>query len=306
VRAVLQLDELIDALEQAFLDLATGQATNLVRRRVRTTSAMLHLMGAASRRANLLVYKAYSTSTEGAWFRVHAYRGDNGLPLAELQADWLGRLRTGAASAVSVKHMARPEARVLGVIGAGRQAETQIAAIARVRPLEAIYVYSRNPERCRRFADRIAQQYHLPIQTVPTAQAAVADADIVVTITTAAQPVLFGEWLRDGAHICAVGSNSLQRCEIDVSVLHRTALVAVDSVEQARIEAGDLAEPIAQGLLHWDQLVPLEQIVAGRTPGRHDPADITLFESLGIGLEDLAATDLVLRKTLQELQYWSL
>ncbi len=303
VQQLLEMDAVIAAVEQGFRDLANGQATNLPRRRVRTTSAMLHLMGAASRAMNLLVYKAYSTSAAGAWFHVRAYRGSDGMPLAELEADWLGRFRTGAASAVSVRYMARPDAAVLAVIGCGRQAETQIRAIARVRKLDAIYVYSRTPERREQFAHYMASEFQLPVEPAATAQAAVADADIIVTITNSSRPVLHADWVRPGAHVCAAGSNSLQRCELDPELVLRADIVAVDSVEQARMEAGDLAEPIASGKLSWDQLVPLEKIVSGQTPGRVDERQITLFESLGIGIEDLVATHVVLQKLLPELTY---
>ncbi len=303
VLRLLEMEPIIAAVETAFRDLAEGQASNLPRRRVRTTSAMLHLMGAASRAMNLLVYKAYSTSATGAWFQVQAYRGSDGLPLARLEADWLGRFRTGAASAVSVRHMARPDARVLAVIGCGRQAETQIRAIACVRQLDAIYVYCRTPERRERFAHYMANEFQLPVQPAPTAQAAVADADIVVTITNASRPVVQGDWIRPGTHVCAAGSNSLQRCEIDERLVLRADIIAVDSVEQARSEAGDLAEPIGSGKLKWQDLIPLEKIVTGQVPGRQDEKQITLFESLGIGLEDLAATHVVLQKILPTLTY---
>lgn len=301
VQALLDMDEVIAAVERAFLDLAAERATNLPRRRVRAGAAMLHLMGAASQTDNLLVYKAYSTSRSGAWFHVAAYRGDTGLPLAWLDADWLGRYRTGAASAVATKYTARQSARTLGVIGAGKQALTQILAISRVRQLDAIYVYSRTPARRQALADLVAQEHRLPVQAVDSARAAVGNADIVVTVTNSATPVFEASWIQPGCHINAVGSNALQRCEVDPEIFKRTARVAIDSVEQGKIEAGDIVSAIANGVLAWEDLVPLQDIVSGKVPGRQAEDEITFFESLGIGIEDLAATAVLLKKVKESL-----
>ncbi len=296
VQRLIDFDGAIEAVERAFRDLATGLAANLPRHRVRSESSLLHLMGAASRSSGLLAYKAYATTRSASTFHVGVYSADTAQPLALLEADWLGRVRTGAASAVATRHMARKDARVLGVIGAGKQAETQILAINRVRQLDAILVYCRTPERRTTFANRLAQNHGLPVQAVDSARAAAADADILVTVTTSTTPVFQADWIPKGCHINAVGSNAIQRCEIDPAILERVACLAIDSVEQAQHEAGDLLGAIAKGTLSWDNVVPLELIVAGQHPGRTSDDDITLFESLGIGLEDLAVAELVLRR----------
>jgi ornithine cyclodeaminase/alanine dehydrogenase-like protein (mu-crystallin family) len=207
-----------------------------------------------------------------------------------VEADRLGQLRTGAASAVAARHLARPGASSLGLIGTGWQAESQLACLRAALPgIERVVAYSRNDERladfCRRFNCEPGE-YNRDA----------AEQDVVVTITTSRDPVLRGEWLRPGALVCAAGANRLRSRELDNAVLERATFVCCDSREQARVEAGDLVEPIERGVLDWLEVHELSEVVSGETPGRQGEDDIVLFKSLGIAAEDLAVAALVVER----------
>jgi alanine dehydrogenase len=296
VRRLLTIDEVIEAVDRAFHEVGHQRASNLPRQRLRTTTAMLHVMAAASEAVQLLAYKAYATTRQGASFYAGVHDGRSGQLLAWIEADWLGRLRTGAASAVATRYMAPPGAEVLAVLGAGRQAETQVLAISRVLNLKHVRLYSRTPQRRDSLAQHLKQAYALPVVAASSPQEAVRDAHVVVTVTTSRSPVLRGEWLRPGVHINAVGSNAFDRAELDVEVFRRADHVVADSLEQARIEAGDFREALELGVLTWERIYALSDVVIGRVVGRPRPDSITVFESLGIALEDLAAATVLLRK----------
>jgi ornithine cyclodeaminase/alanine dehydrogenase-like protein (mu-crystallin family) len=189
--------------------------------------------------------------------------------------------------------MARPDATTLAVIGTGQQARTQLLAVAAVRPLKSILVYGRDEARRNAFAEEMAQRSGLSVRAAPSAEEAVREADVVVTMTTARDPVLDGAWLRPGTHVNAAGSNWANRREVDDATVERSAVVAVDSKEQALLEAGDLVIAAASGRFDWARAVELGQIVAGNVSGRPAPEAVTLFKSMGIALEDIATAGLV-------------
>jgi ornithine cyclodeaminase/alanine dehydrogenase-like protein (mu-crystallin family) len=190
-------------------------------------------------------------------------------------------------SGVATKHLANPDARSLGVIGTGRQARTQVAAVTRVRRIDEIRVFGRDPDRCAHFCADLVGDGH-PATAVDTAEAAVRDADIVVTATTATEPVLRGTWLAPGSHVNAIGANYEHRRELDTAVVARASVVVTDNQEQARYEATDLTRPVAEGVLDWERVRGLDEIVCGTAPGRESRHQITLFESLGTALGDVA------------------
>jgi len=199
-----------------------------------------------------------------------------------IEANRLGQLRTGAASGVAAKYLARPGASTLGVIGCGWQAESQVAAIrAAVPTIERTVAYCRTPERLRSFCERVGAE---PGESSRDAAA----QDVVVTATTSKDPVLRGEWLRDGALVCAIGANDPSARELDNVVLERASFVCCDSREQSRGESGDLIEPVEQGVLDWLEVHELQEVVEGETPGRTADGDIVLFKSNGIAAWDLA------------------
>jgi alanine dehydrogenase len=244
---------------------------------------MLHLMGAADSQSGYLGCKAYSSSRQGTSVFVLLFDAVNGQPLAIIEGDYLGQMRTGAASGVATKYMARRDASTLSVIGAGRQALTQVQAIDRVREISEIRVYSRDSARREAFANRVRAKVAATVRVCETARETVPGAGIVVTATGSSQPVFFGEWIEPGMHINAIGGNAVSRRELDEAAMRRADRIVVDSVEQARIEAGELiATP------RWNEVIELSDVVAGKAPGRGSPQEVTLFKSIGVALEDIA------------------
>jgi ornithine cyclodeaminase/alanine dehydrogenase-like protein (mu-crystallin family) len=218
--------------------------------------------------------------------------------VAIVEADRLGQIRTGAASAVATKHLARADAGALGVIGAGWQARSQVQAIARIRPVALVKVFSRSEDRREAFAREMVAELAAEVVAVDSAEEAVDASDIVVTATSAREPVLQGAWLRPGMHINAIGSNAAARCELDGAAVRRCDLIAVDSLEQARVECGDLIAANRAGEPVWDRVLELGAITAGASPGRRRAEEITLFESQGIALEDVVTMELLYRRAV--------
>ncbi len=289
VCGLLTMDDTIAAVEEGLRKLALDEADNVPRSRCRTDCAMLHVMSASAKSLGALGFKAYATSKTGATFIVGLFDGRTGALTALIQGDHLGRMRTGAASGVATKYFARADARVLGVLGTGRQARTQLIAMSRVRPLTGIRAFSRTPERCRAFAEEMSAVTGIAVEPTASAREAVDGADIVVTATDSRDPVLSGEWLTNGVHINAVGSNFLGKAEIDGTTIVRANAIVVDNKEQAKLEAGDLAPAVNNGSLRWNEVSELGAVIVGRSPGRQDVRDITLFKSVGLAIEDVAA-----------------
>jgi ornithine cyclodeaminase/alanine dehydrogenase-like protein (mu-crystallin family) len=211
------------------------------------------------------------------------------MPLATLEANHLGQIRTGAASGVATKFMARENAQTAGIVGSGFQAETQLEAIANARKLSDVRVWSRKPERREAFASRCSARLGLNVRAVATAEECVRSADIVVTVTNTIEPVLRSEWIAPGTHINAAGSNWPHRRELDSAlILNRGALVAVDSTEVGRIESGDLLIPMKETGASELPACELADIVAGKRPGRQNGDQITIFKSNGLAVEDIA------------------
>jgi ornithine cyclodeaminase/alanine dehydrogenase-like protein (mu-crystallin family) len=223
------------------------------------------------------------------------YRISTGALVGVMEATTLGQIRTGAASGVATKYLARPASRVMTMFGAGWQAESQLEAIARVLPkLERVNVISRSPERAQRFCDKMKPHVDVELRVAHDAKTAVQEADVITTITGSAVPVFDGHWLRPGAHINAAGSNFANKRELDTTAVERADRIVADDIAVARLESGDLLGAEAPAGFDWSAVQPLSEIVAGRAAGRTSPDEITLFESQGIGLEDLAAACRVL------------
>lgn len=288
VRGLLTMGDALAAVEAAFRKLSLDEAENRPRQRVQTDQVMLHILPAAAKTLGAIGFKAYTTGRFGARFHVTLFDPKTGELAALMEADHLGRVRTGAASGVATAKLARADAAVLGVIGTGGQARTQVEAVRAVRPVREVRVFGRDADRRAAFAAEVGGS------AVESAEAAVRGADVICTATTSREPVLKGEWLTDGCHVNLVGSNFLAKSEADVEVLRRASLVCVDSRDQAKLEAGDLVAPIREGVLGWSDVRELCHIVAGRTPGRQAPGDITVFKSLGLGVEDVAVAARVL------------
>ena len=289
VQRLLPMPEAVAAVEDAMRRQAPGGAVNRPRQRVRFPAGTMHLMGAALPHRDVLGFKAYTAIGRKLRFLVMLYSATDGGPLALLEADHLGQIRTGAASGVATKYMARKDATVVGVIGSGYQAETQVTAMCAVRPVREVRVYSRTPERRKAFAEKMARQLGVAVRDVDTPDEAVKGCHILITATYAREPVFKGELLEKGVHMNIMGGNALIRREIDDEAVRRSDIIVVDSIEQARVESGDLLGPVERGLLSWDNCFELWQVVSGHVRGRRSDDDVTMFKSHGIALWDVAA-----------------
>jgi alanine dehydrogenase len=283
VERVLSPAAAVDAVEGSFLRMAAGAVEIAPRRRLRLHEGRLADMAASDLELGLAGAKIYNAFADGTAFMVMLFSADRPEVVAVIEADHLGRLRTGAASAVAAKYLAREGATSLGVIGCGSQAETQVTCIRAALPtIERVVAYCRTERNLKEFCQRVDAE---PGESNRDA----AGQDIVVTITTSRDPVLRGEWLQPGALVCAVGANNGTSRELDNVVLERATLVCCDWKEQAQLESADLIEPIEQGVLDWLEVHELHEVVSGELPGRQSPDDIVVFKSNGIAAWDVAA-----------------
>jgi len=282
IDGLLTPEDALEAVEGSFRRLAEGVVENVPRRRLRLDGGALAVMSAADQGLGVAGVKTYAAGRGGASFVLVLFDAATDELLALIEADRLGQFRTGAASGVAAKLLARNGATGLGVIGAGLQAEMQLRCVRAALPaLEHVLVYSRTPEAREEFARRLG------VEAAESAQEAAAQ-DVVVTITTSRDPVLRGDWLRPGALVCAAGANRPQARELDNAVLERAAFVCCDSVDDAKIESGDLIEPVQQGGLDWLEVHELAEVVSGQVQGRQSDDDIVVFKSNGIAAWDLA------------------
>jgi ornithine cyclodeaminase/alanine dehydrogenase-like protein (mu-crystallin family) len=282
VTALLTPAAAVDVVEACFGRMAAGEVEIAPRRRLRLPEGALADMAAADRELRLAGGKLYASTPNGTTFVVCLFDSDSSALVAVIEADRLGQLRTGAASGVAAKHLARSGARTLGIIGCGHQAETQVACIrAAVPSLERVVAYCRTPGKLAAFCERTGAE---PGES----HRDVAGNDVVVTITSSRDPVLRGEWLELGALVAAVGANVVTRRELDNTVLERARFVCCDWIEQARLESGDLVEPIQAGVLDWLEVHELHEVVAGETAGRQSDDDIVVFKSNGLAAWDVA------------------
>ncbi|MDP8950498.1 MAG: ornithine cyclodeaminase family protein [Actinomycetota bacterium] len=299
VEGLLDMRSTLDAVEEILRQHAEGRATNRARRRIALPGSGLNVMFAGAPQIEALGLKAYTVARAGARFYTMLFDPETGELLSVMQSDKLGQVRTGAASGIATKHLAREDASSLGIYGAGWQAEAQLEAIAAVKKLDRVIVHSRTVESRKAFAEKMGERLGLEVETTPAPEEPAAQ-DIVVTVTSSKEPVLRGEWLKPGAHVNAAGSNFLFKTEIDRDVVKRSSLVTIDSREELGLEAGNLLQGIETGTVLPEAIRELGQIVAGQIKGRQSPEDITLFASQGLALEDLAAARLVYDRALEQ------
>jgi ornithine cyclodeaminase/alanine dehydrogenase-like protein (mu-crystallin family) len=290
VRAVLTMPLAIEAVEESFRRLAEGTIVLHMRQHLNLPEkAFLHYMAAADRISGYMGIKIYTAVGGTLRFVVLLYSIRTGELLAVIEANYLGQVRTGAASGVATRHMARADARTVGIIGTGLQARTQLEAVAAVRQLESIRAYSRDAARREQFAREMSDLLGVPIEAVESGEAAVRDADVVIAATSASKPVVLGAWLAPGCHINAIGANFPHKRELDDDAVARAGLIVADSREQSRLEAGDLIRALGDDQGRWSVVRELCEVVAGSVAGRTNPRQITLFKSNGIAMEDVAA-----------------
>lgn len=288
VKQVLTATMALEAVESAHRDLATGQAQDTPRARTRLPQTVLHILQGALPAQGVIGYKAYTTNRSGNRFLVHMFDAASGRLQAVIEADYMGMIRTGAVSGLAARCLARADAKVAGIFGAGWQAEGHVLAICAALPLERVKVFSRNAERLQAFCRRLSEMTGVPVVPAASAEEAVRGSALIGTVTTASQPLFDAEWLEPGTHINAAGSNALIRQELSEATLRRCELIAVDAVPTALAEAGDLLPLLEKGRLHARQLVELGDILAGMHPGRTSADQITVFESQGMAIQDLA------------------
>jgi len=304
VTNLLTMEDALGAVEAAFKAQATGAATNEPRRRLRAGGAVLQVMSGAVANFGafngLLGLKSYVVTRNKARFYVNLYDAESGDLLALIEADKLGQMRTGAASGVATKYLARADAKTVGVYGTGWQAQSQLEAVCAARDIEGVKVYSRSPENRARFCSEMSARLNgLKVEPVEKPEEA-ADAGVIITITASREPVLLGAWLKPGAHVNAAGGNSILRRELDDEAIRRSSFIAVDSIDQAKIEAGELVTAVEKGLLTWERVRELRYVVSGEMRGRISDDQITLFKSLGIAIEDVATAAVLYRKAKEQ------
>ena len=297
VAATFDVATSIDLLDSAARALAAGTASVTPRQRPFTTGVRMNLMGAGL--DGRIGHKCYPIGAKRANFVVTLYGGDASM-LALIQANRLGQIRTGAASGLATRLMAREDASVATIVGTGWQARTQLEAVCRVRPIERAFAVGRNPEHTQKFCTEMSALLKIPVEPAADVAAAVRDSHVVTTMTSASEPVVFGSMLSPGTHVNAAGSNRATSAEIDPEVVRRAGIVAIEDLAQAKVESGDLLDAEKAGAWDWSRAVLLSDIVTGKVKGRTSADQITLFESLGIALWDMAAANHIYDRCVKE------
>jgi ornithine cyclodeaminase/alanine dehydrogenase-like protein (mu-crystallin family) len=310
VRTLLTMPLALDAVETAFRRLASSSAIQHHRQRLHIPGASyLHYMAAGDSEGGYIGLKIYTSSREGLRFLVPLFRAKTGDLVALIEADYLGQMRTGAASGIATRYLAREDARTVGIVGTGLQARTQLEAIAAVRKLERVRAFGRDVSRRESFAREMAERLRVPVQAAGSAEEAVGDMDIVVAATTASEPVIEGRWLRPGMHINAIGANFPNKRELDEEAVMCADVVVADSREQSKMEAGDLIYAFRDNPGRWTSVRELAEIVAGHAPGRIDHRQITLFKSNVIAIEDVVVAgriyELAIKRGIgRQIPFW--
>lgn len=299
VRELLPMRQAIGLVQSAFERLASGEAINQPRRRlVLPTGSVLHYMAASDGKYfGAKIYSAHAR--HGAHFLFLLYRAEDAEPLALIEANHLGQIRTGAASGVATRYLTRPDADTLGIIGSGFQARSQLEAMLAVRSFRQIKVWSRNHDKCTAFSVESAR-LGIKVEAAETAEEAVRGAAVVVTATNAKDPVLAADWIAPGAHLNAMGSNQANRRELPAELIQGADLIAVDSIEQARMESGDLLLALDENGWKDRKLVELKDVVSGKAGAQRRPTSVTIFKSNGLAVEDVVCAGYVYELGLKE------
>lgn len=297
VQGLFSMQRALERVEASFRAQHDGTGINRPRQRIFLPGTSLHYMAAALPGEKLLGMKIYTVTAESFRFVVLLFDAGSGELLAFIEADHLGRIRTGAASGVATKYLARAEASRVGLIGTGRQARTQLEAVALVRKLDAVGVFSRDEQRRREFCREMSKRLNLEVLPVESAEAAARFGEIVIAATTSRQPVIRGEWLQAGTHVNAIGANMANRREMDDATLKRAGLITIDSIEQGKEEAGDLILGLPGSGRGWEDVTELHEVVGGKKRRTSDE-EITVFKSCGIALWDVAAAGYIYRQAL--------
>jgi ornithine cyclodeaminase/alanine dehydrogenase-like protein (mu-crystallin family) len=294
------MERAVECVEASLMAQGIDHAVNRSRERILLPQVSLHYMAGALPESQHVGLKIYTVTRKDFRFLVLLFDTETGRLLSLMQADHLGRIRTGAASGIATKYLARPDASRVGMIGTGRQARTQLQAIAQVRKLTAVKAFSRDQDRLQGFCREMSEGLGILVEPASTAEEATRFGEIVCTATTAQLPVVSGECLQPGTHLNAIGANMANRREFDDEAIRRATLIAVDSLEQSRKESGDLIQGLANLGRGWDGVIELHTVVDGKHAGRSSADQITLFKSHGIALWDVAVAGFIYQQALQK------
>ncbi len=292
VRATVGMDDMLEAIEEMQHHYGLGEASNLGRRKIIAGSGLLSVMGGGLYYKGVFGVKTYTVISGRYSFHITLYDTATGHLVAFLQANRLGQLRTGATTGVTAKYLAREGAGVVGILGTGYQAPTQLEALCKVLNVSRVKAYSRTPERCKQFAQGVSHSLGVEVVPAESNQEVVEGSDVVVCITNSQEPVLDGAWLAPGATLVSAGPTTWRAREVDDASLGRSSRIVVDSLDQAPIEAGELASAVDRGVIRWSQLVELRHVVAGLVPGRRNQDENIYAKVMGTGIADVAAARL--------------
>jgi alanine dehydrogenase len=287
IQKLLTMSVALEAMEEAHKALAEGRAIDIPRQRIQLPAGIQHVLQGAAPELGYIGFKWYYSRPSGKSFYVHLTSIEKGSLEAIIEAVHMSMVRTGAASGVATKHLANPDASVLGQIGAGYQGQSQLEAVCKVRSIKTVKVFSRNKDKLVAFCEKMSKATGIEVRPAESAEAAVRGSHVVNVITKSAEPVLKGEWLEPGQHVNAAGSNALARREIDLAAVKKCHVVTVDGRGTACKESGDLLPAIESGHLRWETLTEIGEVIAKKAPGRTDSKQISLYESHGMGLQDL-------------------
>ncbi|MCD6189187.1 MAG: hypothetical protein J7J97_03210 [Thermococcus sp.] len=305
---VLAMREVIEAVEKAFLELYHEKAKVPLRTilEVEKHNGFLLYMPSYLESSEALAVKVVSLYPENPKKGIPSVLAsillndpETGKPLAFMEGTYITAMRTGAASGVATKYLARKDAKTVGIIGAGVQARTQLWAVYEVRNIEKAYVYDINKEKSQNFADEMSKKFGVEIDVVESPKEVAENSDILIIATTARKPVLRGEWVKEGTHINSIGWVGKDARELDSETVKKSKLV-VDSREGVLNESGDIIIPIKEGIIDETYIyAELSELVAGAKKGRDNDREITLFKSVGLAIEDAITAKLAYEKALK-------
>ncbi len=300
VSSIFNMDDALKLVEESFTSYAEGRAFNMTRQRMRIRKGALHMLPGAVPYKNVIGFKAYTSFRAGLIFKVHLYDAENGNPLAIIDANEIGRLRTGAATGIATKYMAKTNSNVAFIFGGGFQAEAQLEAVCKTSQIKEAYVMTRKLENAQNFAEKMGKSLNINITPTQNIEEDLQKADIITTITTATKPLFDHTMLNiNGVHINGAGSNALIRAEIPEKTIEAAEVLAVDNKDVAAIECGDILPSLEKGRLHWNEIVELGEITSGVRKGRITDSGITIFQSQGMGLQDIMCAEFIYRKAIE-------
>ena len=304
IRAAVPVADLLDAIDAAYRDVAAGRDRSPLRTHVGLEGGDLLLMPGvreAGRGTTVKLVTIMPRNPDRGLPTLHAVvvwiDAVTGTPVALLDGSTVTAMRTGAASGVATRLLARPDAETLAIIGAGGQAEWQVRAVVAARPIRRVLVHARTAAAREAFAERMAAETGIEVRATAHARDAVAEADVVCCATTSSEPVFAAEWIRPGTHVNGIGAFRLGMVELPPALFARAALVAVDSREAAAAEAGDVMAAVEQGLIGVDGLVEIGSVSPDWSASRDGQA-ITAFKSVGLAIQDVAAAELIVDRVL--------